>query len=886
MRNNKSLTKYSLIVVWVLSILLAIYNYRYLLFADNLVLKYDWGFANYDWAKTWHDATSSWNDYFLGQGVGINAAWLPLALLSLVGMIFQLPVTPTLMAVVAICSVLAMAGMTLLLKNRGVNWYLSVLAGVLYAFAPVFFIRVIVGFIFYLLAYALAPFIIRYWYISCEQSKITWHQFVFPILFVLASAQPQFVVMLGLILLIDLFFSPNIKYFKKAFSLLIFTLFTTIIVHLPWLTNILRGGFGSALKINEDGSSLANIESLPHSIIRTFIGADHHITFSVFDKLLSDKYFVLSAFILIALAVFGAIKSNRREVKTFFITLAIAWPLALGTQVPIKKLFSFLYESLPFTNLFREVYHWSFLITISTIFLATIALGLIAQKIKPKKSSAIFFLLALLLPLFWLKPFWQTDFFGYIPRNNPHERSFDALQATHEVEKTRLVRSLFLPSFGFVKFIDDDSPGAANNDIYSISTNRAQIPYNSSVLDTADNSTEIRNALLTALHNQDENFTGLLNATAVNDIYNRPELTSEFAQLFMINQGEAKEVWTNFRYKDLLNRRGLKLISNNPNVAQYRYESRPILEFTSNPKLAASDLKLINLDQNIIYYEDLQPEQVSQITGLAEVGAKEDMVAAKNKNRSLMSSLRYVKGANLYSGLVDKKFSWWWHKELAYIKDDYVFGTGLDGLATISGGVKINSTDKILAKLWFSPQGEKVVFSVNNLNSTIATQSNISEWRWVEVPNFTSVEGTLLIKGFGEFGLANVLQMPNNKWEDSLALASKSEENDQSATQSNEPNNVSFNKINSGEYQVSTRLQNDGWLIFKMAYHPQWHLNGVSPVPINSYAMAWPVKKGAQDYSLIFQPQKSYNILQSLSVAYLLFLTLLAWRTKSKEEVA
>ncbi len=895
MKNKKKLQRTIVILLWVFALLFSAFNFRHLLFADNLLLKYDWGFATFDWSKTWHDATSSWNDYFLGQGVGINAAWLPLALLAAFGTLLQLSVSQTLMVVIVLCSAVAMVGMTLLLKNRGVNWYLSIIAGILYAFAPVIFIRVIVGFLFYLIAYALAPFIIRYWYIATEQSHRTWHQFVFPILFAIASAQPQFVVMLTLIFIIDWVFSPSIRYFKKAFSLLIFAFVTTAIVHLPWLVNLLRNGFSTVVKINEEGSSLANIEALPHSLIRTFIGADHHITFPIIEKVFEQKLFVAAAFMLVILSILAVIKINRREVKTFFIALALAWPLALGTQIPTNNLFSYLYLNLPFSNLFREVYHWSFLITISLVFLSIFVINALTQKMMRSKSGKWLMALVLLLPIFWLTPFWQTDFYGYMPNNYKIPQSYEMAKASHEVEESRLTRSLFLPSFGFIKFIDDNSPGAANNDIYAFSTNRAQIPYNSSVLDSADNATEIRNAMLTALHNKDSNFTALLNATAVNNIFYRNTLTSEFAQLFDIDRGQAKDIWQNVSFEDLLQVQDVELISTLPALSEYRFESAPMFEFDTAPKISASDLKQIKINQNIIYLEDLTLNQTDSIEGLTEVGNEKDIIAAKNKDKSLMSKLHYVPSANLYDGLVSKKFSWWWNKELAYNNDDYVFTASVDNLNEISGQFNAQSQDVLVAKLWFSPNSERALFKLGNSSESISTAAKEAKWQWVEVKQFDIYEqGDISISGVGEFGLANILLLPRTEWnkidEDnkdditSQALGDKNKVDQKAII-----NTVNFNKINSGEYQISTSLDEDGWLVFKMGFDAGWKLisstSELSPIPINSYAMAWPIKKESADYSLIYEPQKPYTVIQLSAVAYLVFLILLAVSTKKREEV-
>lgn len=883
------MTKSKYWLIWFFFLLLGLVVCWPLLTSSDLNLKYDWGFALYDWTKTWHDATTAWNDFFLGQAVGINAAWLPLLLISGFGLVTALPVLLTLKLIVLGTIVVGGVGMTWLLKNRGLALFPALIGGIIYVVSPLIFIRVVVGFIFYLIAIALSPWLVRAWFITVEQRRTVWWGFFMPVLFVLISAQPQFAVMILVILLLDLIAAPNINYFKRGFGLVVFMIASAAIVQLPWLSVVLRDGIAAAANINNLGSSYATITSLPHSLIRTLIGADHHITYQFFDQLLKSKWFISGSFGVVLLAIMApALASRRREVRLFSLILALAWLLALGPAEPTGNIFHFIYDKLPFTNLFREVYHWSFLITFSLAALAAVTLNHWWSKTK-RRSLPVAACILLIIGL--AAPYWQGGWSHFIGAASIPD-SYRLLVATAENELNRTTRSLFLPPLGFIKFKDDQSPGATNADIYALSTNRSQIPAEASVLDLPSPSVSFRSALVMSLYAKDPYVAGLMQAVAANNIFNRVDLESEFPDLFAIprDQPWLAARWYNVNYTQLLSYQPqIVSVTTQPGVERFAVANTPpLIGLADHPVTAAYDWRTLaraNGDA-VFYLEDISPADRVKVESLPYIGDPADRLAATNQAANVLPRLSYAPAASVTNGWVRPSGSWWVASSLAYTKESYLFTQNGASAGPVTVALSARPTEsQLYLKIWSGLTAETVTVKYGQFEQVISTKSDNPDGEWVwqklTLPPANN-DAVLTIEGGGATGLAQVLVLADEP----AAPVAK--------TTIDEPappvtDYLVFTKKSASDFSIKANVATPRWLIFRMGYDRDWVLaNGRTrqrPLPVNGLGMAWQLPAGTTEADIVFKPQFRYTGWQLVALGYLLTLSYFAWRARHQTMV-
>lgn len=863
--NSKQSIISRFVLPWVIYLLLTLGLAGYWLKTGDLNLKYDWGFSLYDWQNTWRGAVSSWSDQFMGDAHVINSGWLLAFLISSFGTLFHLVPTILLPTLVIALHVLSGMGMYQLLSSRGVSYWAAILGGVIYSFSPLVFIRSIIGFVFYLIAFAFSPWFIRYWW-EYTAGNSRRKLFLAAVLLSLISAQLQFVFMLLLFVIVDFIITKDKLYRVRSVKGTALLLLTLFIVHLPWLQLLLWGG-ASVTDRNALGSSLSVIDSLPHSTLRTLFGADHHILFATFDNLLAYRPYVVSSLLLLLLALIAVLIKSTKETKLFFILLAIAWPLALGTQVPTQAYYQFIYNYLPFSNVFREVYHWAFLITISLSVLIAFTLSFVGERIK--QTPYIMFgwmTFSLLLITYWTMPYWSGQADNYVATHNTPE-GYSQIAFTGDNQPDRLQRSLFLPPLGFIKYKDDNNPGATNTDTIATSTNLAQMPYQSSLLDFPTDAQALRNnVVMSILGATDQDIAALLRAAAVNQIITRPDLESEFKELFEIPYNEDPyTAWKDPNYDDLLSQKsGISLHTKYEGVNVYQVdEPAQIISLGENPVLAGNDWSYLatNNGDAVFFINDITLD--GDITSLPKIGAIEDYIAAKIQPWELLGTAAIDFKTKASDGWIRSNAAWWMAGELVKTKENYIYTTSNNSLKIHNSFSSVEYVP--LIKYLVSEGGESIAISVNDYQQSISTKGQMG-WRWEELEPVTlSGENIIKIDNEGEAGLAQLIFVPKEE----LISSQKYWQVQTEKTEliANEvQDSIEVTKVATEKYNFIAHTDQKRVLIFRMGYDTGWKMifedgKELLPQKVNGYAMTWILPAGDTVGSIVYTPQKKYSYL-------------------------
>jgi hypothetical protein len=834
---------------------------------------YDWGWPLIDWQAPLKHFLWSWDGRFLGNAVIFNFGWIMAGGMSAAGTLLGLSVQVLLKFWLVAVIFVAGTGMTWLLRRRGLPWWISIVMGLLYAIYPTLFIRFVVGFVAYVMAYALLPWWLGLWWSLPTTKQPRRILPLVALLYVAMTAQQQFSVMILLIMLVDLWLGKlGRRSLRPQLQALGLSLLTLVVFHLPWLWLSLRGGVGLTADLGQASSSLALISSLPHDLWRTLLGFDHHITYPIFDALRYGSTFAVSAFMLLWLFFLG-VRQSRAETRLSLVMVGLIWPLSLGPVDATKSLYIWVYQHMPLANLFRETFHWSVLVAFFLVVGAAFGLSWLAEK---HWLGRLLALVSVVILVGLSRPFAAGNFFGYL---DAHRSAYDYNDLTVSREQSQTMgRTLFLPSLGFIKDRQDKTVGAANSDIFAESTNRPQLPYVSSTLDLPDQGTELRNALLVSwyqLPGAPVSARGYLQALGVSEVITRPKLVSNFIDLFPAKSIEPlRQHWAETDYDQLTRAQtGLKLVEQTTAWSRYEVTNATAkLTVARQPVLAAYDWSAVaGANDAVFYREDLAAvNMLDRAVGLPVVATQNDWLAAGWQQYDHRRDLLVDAGSNPDLGWVKKNSVWWRSAALAQSRETYYFTSKS---TEVAGEVKLTAgaSYRWLVKVWQSPRANSIQLTLGERTETFATaEDGLGRFVWRDLGDYQPATDSnrLVVIGQGDTGLAQLLLVPQD-----IYLAGQQEWPTAQTVAKSPTGEVTFTTVNPTVYDVTVTTDRESWLIFRESYDDGWELRlgdqTYRPVPVNGYAMAFSVPGGSWSGELVFAPQTSYRILQ---IATLLFL--------------
>lgn len=272
----------------------------------------------------------------------------------------------------------------LLRKSFKLLYIPSLISGIFYMTTPVVFNKIVAGHILYLISYALSPIIIIYFikYIDSREIK---YLTLTGLLLAFASIQVQFSVMLiGLILLYSfLVAKTNLPKIIRT------TLFLTLIVVLInsfWILPCIINFSGSAetLKV---ASNVKSLESWDNPLLDAFglIGyRSHHFSTALSSYSYRYIWNISSLFLLVL--IFSSLLICKHRIPLYFGIISIVILIfTTALSDPFGSVIYFLYSNFSIFNLFREVYHLTFLISFSYSVMLAFTLHSIYKRLKINK---------------------------------------------------------------------------------------------------------------------------------------------------------------------------------------------------------------------------------------------------------------------------------------------------------------------------------------------------------------------------------------------------------------------------------------------------------------------------------------------------------------------
>lgn len=268
----------------------------------------------------------------------------------------------------------------LMLKKMGGNNISSLAGSLIYAFNPLMFNKIISGHIYYLAAYALSPLFLYLWYLTFSvngyeiKNKKYWLMIVFAgLIYAFCGAQIQFTILLTIMALaITIIYGFSIK---KSLINLAIIYFISFGIHLPWLIVLFISTFKYQNPIGVAPSTFSWFVYNSSQVYQSLLmigGATDYFTRSLKDTLGLIVWETGAATILLTI-VFSLLFKPSKEYKKMLLFLLIVTGVLSIFRVWPEFSFDLFKKSIIF-NIFREIYHASFLTAIIWSWLASYAL--------------------------------------------------------------------------------------------------------------------------------------------------------------------------------------------------------------------------------------------------------------------------------------------------------------------------------------------------------------------------------------------------------------------------------------------------------------------------------------------------------------------------------
>lgn len=830
-------------------IILAVWSLRQIIANPFTVgQKFDWYLPLFNLRPLLPTSFYSWSVENTGAPVGYYSAWIGDFLFGLCG---WLGITPNIFIPLFLVFTLTMAGwgMHRLLRFVHVPWFFALLAGIFYMSSPVVYIRIIIGFTLWLLAYALAPIILLHYLKIIHEKDWLARALWTGLLLGIATAQIQFFLMIGVILLIAAFTKGYGFRLRERLKRFIIVIAFSLVLELPWLLVVFFRGFSTEVSTLSAGSAVfKSVTALPHSFLRTFFLNEHHITYEYFDIVNHQPLYFWSGLALIFLLFFGTI-AFWKKISLRWLILIIAPIGFFMTILPhphFAWVYRYLFDTSKLVNIFREVYHAQFL----SSFIYAVTIGSVtgawwrAIKNIPAKISII--LVSFILFGLFCHVSLKGDFKSFGSK-------FDLSAYRNlwsETQESKQESRIWYPlGLGFVQD-KNDLTGASNGDVIARSIGQPFLDEGSSVLNQPNNLTNLRN---TMLHDfvQQKPIDGYLNKLAVNQIIERKDLVSLNLGATAENDSKIKKYWQEKSVASVISPANWSASAFSKNIKIYqKIEPANIIYPASQVVLSSGDFTDLSQNKTVVFLSDNQGNQ-KLINNLPLLEPKTDLdfKASLVSNADIINLTNYTdQNEKASQGWSQGRFSWWYRPEFSSPVRPFITTRHEDNLK-ISLSKKSSGYYQALIKIWHSPKGGLLSIGVGDQSMQVDTTAENFEWRWYKINDvvLSKTNKDIEINNiYGEQAVGEFILIPERKIDliDSQVIKIK---NNNSKIKYSSSAKVWSKRISPTRHQAGIKSTKPFLLVFAQKYDPHWVLKidhqKYQPIIVNGWANGFWIDK-------------------------------------------
>jgi hypothetical protein len=686
----------------------------------------------------------------------------------------------------------------------------SIIAGFFYMTTPVLFNQFRIGHATYIFSYAIAPLVVALFIRSVAKEKINLKLVVAAgLIYAISWVQLQFSVMiLSILVLYSVFIPPKHKKIRSMFTLFCIVSIAAFI-HMQWI-------LPSLLSSPIEFKAISNNSYLEH-MSPTLIDAlrlKGYVIPSFEESVASGRIIPLSfwtviSFVLPAL-VFLPLLIDRKKVTIFFTILAVSTLFfAKGTNPPLGSVYIWLNSNFSLMSSFREIYHITFILSLSY----AILIGITLQKVMLISGQNRCFMSKLKLlryhkvivaaPLILLIcisswPLLTGDFNGTVQTYQPSENYENAIEYLSGLNGD--FRVAWLPMTSALYYEDSKFFDTTRDPIIVYSLKPA-----------IDADTRTYNRFYAFLQRIVETgrtsyLAEMLASAGVKYVITRENVRSRYSEIW--NQTLFIDGQSDFT---LVRRYGDVRIFENT-----RFKA-PIWS-TDNFSLGVGDLSLLI---SLPYFYDLKSEDPPSVFFLGQQSLTNLEFLTSLTDRILISGSDYYD--YIFSFLPAQfifdpaQFATQWWPYLGWSPYFYNWGIDPEEINSINQGVITVVNDsfsipffaqseglyEVWAKVYYGEKGGRLNFSVNNNSLEVITKSPYANGlRWAKVGPLQLKSGMHSLAITSEDGM-NIVDvvfiMPSDSFRSSMAIAQDTLRGKR-ITIINE-----FEKIGGNKYLIPTR---------------------------------------------------------------------------------
>jgi len=234
-------------------------------------------------------------------------------------------------------------------KTLKLNYYWSLIAGLVYIFSPIVFTRLVAGHIYYMIGYALMPFLLITF---CKAKEAEKKQFQYAVasglLFGLVGIQLQFLVMAFIILIILVLI--NYKKLKNGLLSLTFTAIIGSLLHLPWILPLALTPPIGVTSIGQTFLSYPEITTSP-TLLESIRIIGYKIQPYSYTNLVAQgiipPWILITDFLMPIIVTIAIIRKRDKYTIGFGLILIIGIFLLKGPNPPFANIFILLFRYTP-----------------------------------------------------------------------------------------------------------------------------------------------------------------------------------------------------------------------------------------------------------------------------------------------------------------------------------------------------------------------------------------------------------------------------------------------------------------------------------------------------------------------------------------------------------
>jgi len=675
---------------------------------------------------------------------------------------------------------IALSGFSMFCFGRRIlklDYYWSLVTGLIYIFSPIVFTRSVAGYIYYMIGYALMPFLLLSF---CKAQETEEKRFRYAVasglLFGLMGVQIQFFMMAFLILMILVL----VNYKKLKNGLLCLTLTTIIgsLLHLPWILPLALTHATAVTSIGQTFLSYHEITSSP-TLLESIRVLGYNIHPYGYIHLIAQgmipRWILITNFLMPIIATIALIRKKDKYTIGFGLVLIIGIFLSKGISPPLEGVFVLIFEYTPLI-IFRELWHIAFLSFFSYTILTSISLHEIAKVKKLKahdiRAYALTTILATTIVVSNGYPLLLGNFAGYMQTYSLNKDYYNLYQTLQE--DNAQYRILWLPSISPMKYDNNSLFGADPLIQYSPKPTFNQLIIPQSPISRL-------NMLLTSTINENktQRFGNLISPFATRYVVQRNDFTSKYPLYVPLGlYADLCEKWEpNVTSNFITNQQDLQLknetsdfkLYQNTNPSEFIYTPTTIIYGTKDLSTLSQLAKISNLT-DIAYLTDMTQLEIDNPAFLLKDDGF-DLIPIITGTKTEPGN--YATETDAQKGWVNSK-NWFWY--------NYLFASAINSGAFSKTSSQLNipietkAPSEIWAKILKWQNGGEVKFTLTNeKENTITTLSSAFALQWTKLyDEYSNRTHTLTISNIdGENYIDEILVL--NKQQADQTVASKLE---------------------------------------------------------------------------------------------------------------